>query len=49
VASRRPLKHLARSAAEGGMDAIRGIEKPVIAEERQWQHHLLASNLETPT
>ena len=31
------------------MDAIRGIEKPVVAEERQWQHHLLASNLGTPT
>ena len=31
------------------MDAIRGIEKPVFAEERQWQHHFPTSNLGTPT
>ena len=41
------LRSLIRSGAEGDVDAFRGVAKKVIAEERQKQHHLLASDLET--
>ena len=41
------LKQLIRSGAEGDRDAFRGVAKQVIANERQKQHHLLASDLES--
>ena len=47
MANGKLLRQLIRSGAEGNMDAFRGVAKKVIAEERQKQHDLLASDLET--
>ena len=47
MANGKLLRSLIRSGAEGDVDAFRGVAKRVIAEERQKQHHLLASDLET--
>ena len=46
MADGRLLRELFQSGADGDRDAFRGVEKKVIAEERQRQHHLLADDLD---
>lgn len=46
MANGKLLRRLIRSGSEGDVDAFRGAAKEVIEEERQKQHHLLASDLE---
>lgn len=46
MANGKLLRRLIRSGSEGDIDAFRGAAKQVIEEERQKQHHLLASDLE---
>ena len=46
MANGKLLRRLIRSGSEGDMEAFRGAAKQVIEEERQKQHHLLASDLE---
>ena len=47
MANGKLLRRLIRSGVDGDFDAFRGAAKQVIAEERQKQHHLLASDLES--
>ena len=46
VANGKLLRKLIRSGSDGDVEAFRGAAKQVIEEERQKQHHLLASDLE---
>ena len=47
MANGKLLRQLIRSGVDGDLDAFRGTAQQVIAEERQKQHHLLASDLES--
>jgi len=47
VSNGKLLRQLIRSGAEGDLDAFRGVAEQVNADERQKQHHLLASDLES--